>query len=128
MTAVGSANIHVAAAKIPVSGNAAGRYRAAILFAYTRFCRIAAKNDRKEYNMRILAASVFALGLGLASMSAQAMPLAPIDQSAASREIIHVAQGCGPGFHRGPAGACRPLYNCPPGWHTGPYGKKCFRN
>jgi hypothetical protein len=78
--------------------------------------------------MRILAASVFALGLGLMSMSAQAMPLAPIDQSAASREIIHVAQGCGPGFHRGPAGACRPLYNCPPGWHTGPYGKTCFRN
>jgi len=83
--------------------------------------------------MKILAASVFALGLGLMStslmsVSAQAMPLAPIDQSAASRDVIHVAQGCGPGFHRGPAGACRPLYNCPPGWHTGPYGKKCFRN
>jgi hypothetical protein len=86
------------------------------------------KRQERKYKMRILAASVFALGLGLMSMSAQAMPLAPIDQSAASREIIHVAQGCGPGFHRGPAGACRPLYNCPPGWHTGPYGKKCFRN
>jgi hypothetical protein len=56
------------------------------------------------------------------------LPLAPIDPSAASRDVVHVAQGCGPGFHRGPAGACRPLYNCPPGWHTGPYGKRCFRN
>ena len=82
--------------------------------------------------MKILAASVFALGLGLmsmslTSMSAQAMPVAP-QPTAASQDVIHVAQGCGPGMHRGPAGACRPLYNCPPGWHTGPYGKQCFRN
>jgi hypothetical protein len=94
----------------------------------------ALRQNRMKGNtsMKILAASAFALGLGLMSismpMSAQAMPLAPVDQSAASRDVIHVAQGCGPGFHRGPAGACRPLYNCPPGWHTGPYGKKCFRN
>ena len=84
--------------------------------------------------MKILAASAFALGLGLMSMSvslpmsAQAMPLAPAGHSAASRDIIPVAQGCGPGMHRGPRGACRPLYNCPPGWHTGPHGKECFRN
>ena len=39
-----------------------------------------------------------------------------------------VAQGCGPGFHRGPYGGCRPMYTCPPGWHTGPYGRRCFRN
>jgi hypothetical protein len=91
-------------------------------------CRICGENERKD-PMKILAASAFALTLGLTSMSAQAMPLAPIDQSgASSRDIINVAQGCGPGFHRGPHGACRPLYNCPPGWHTGPYGKQCFRN
>ena len=76
--------------------------------------------------MKILAASAFALGLGLISMSAQAMPLAPLDQSGASRDVVHVAQGCGPGFHRGPYGACRPLYSCPPGWRTGPYGKRCY--
>jgi len=78
--------------------------------------------------MKILAASVLALGLGFAAMSAsQAMPVAPLGQSAAS-DTIQVAQGCGPGWHRGPYGACRPLYNCPPGWHTGPFGRRCFRN
>lgn len=82
--------------------------------------------------MKCLAASVVALGLGLFGLSsAQAAPLAPTPallQGAPSADIIQVAQGCGPGFHRGPRGACRPLYNCPPGWHTGPYGKRCFRN
>jgi hypothetical protein len=77
--------------------------------------------------MRMFAVSVFAIGLGLMAASAQAMPIYPVDKSAAN-EITRVAQGCGPGFHRGPYGACRPLYNCPRGWHTGPYGKRCFRN
>jgi len=76
--------------------------------------------------MKLLAVSVLSLGLGLAAVSAsQAMPMAPVGPQA---EIIKVAQGCGPGFHRGPYGACRPLYNCPPGWHPGPYGKQCFPN
>jgi hypothetical protein len=77
--------------------------------------------------MKLLAASVLALGLGLAGVSAsQAMPVAPVAPSQA--EVIQVAQGCGPGFHRGPYGACRPLYSCPAGWHPGPYGKQCFPN
>jgi hypothetical protein len=83
---------------------------------------------KKETLMKLFAASAFAIGLGLITMSAQAMPLAPIDHPAASPDIIHVAQGCGIGMHRGPAGACRPLYSCPPGWHTGPFGKKCVRD
>ena len=78
--------------------------------------------------MKILASSAFAIGLGLMAISAsQAMPTAPLDQSVSS-DIIRVAGGCGPGWHRGPAGACRPLYNCPPGWHPGPFGRRCFRN
>ena len=78
--------------------------------------------------MKLLAVCIFGLGFGLAAMTAsQAMPLAPLDQ-AASANTIQVAGGCGPGWHRGPYGGCRPLYNCPPGWHTGPYGKQCFRN
>lgn len=66
--------------------------------------------------MKILAASAFAIGLGLVGMSAsQAMPLAPLGQAqAASGDVIHVAGGCGPGWHRGPYGGCRPMYNCPP--------------
>jgi hypothetical protein len=77
--------------------------------------------------MKLLAASALAIGLGLMAASARAMPIYPVDRPG-SNEIIQVAQGCGPGFHRGPGGACRPLYNCPPGWHTGPFGKRCFRN
>jgi hypothetical protein len=78
--------------------------------------------------MKLLAVSILGLGLGLAAITAsQAMPLAPLDQ-AGSANTIQVAGGCGPGWHRGPYGGCRPLYNCPPGWHTGPYGKQCFRN
>ena len=80
--------------------------------------------------MKIVAASLLSLGLGLAAVPAsQAMPLAPLGPSqAAAEDIIQVAQGCGPGFHRGPYGACRPLYSCPPGWHPGPFGRRCFPN
>lgn len=80
--------------------------------------------------MKILVASALAIGLGLAAVSvSQAMPIAPLDSSqAASENTIQVAGGCGPGWHRGPYGGCRPLYNCPPGWHPGPFGKRCFRN
>ena len=78
--------------------------------------------------MKMLAVSAFAICLGLAAVStSRAMPLAPLDQ-AVSSDTIRVADGCGPGLHRGPYGACRPLYNCPPGWHPGPFGKHCFRN
>ena len=52
----------------------------------------------------LFAAALFAAtvaGFG----SASAMPLAPASQSS---DVIHVAQGCGPGFARGPMGACRP--------------------
>jgi hypothetical protein len=80
--------------------------------------------------MKILAASALAIGLGLAAISAsQAMPIAPRDQSqAAIDNTIRVAGGCGPGWHRGPYGGCRPMYNCPAGWHSGPFGRHCFRN
>ena len=50
--------------------------------------------------MKLLAASILGLGLGLAAITAsQAMPLAPLDQ-AASANTIQVAGGCGPGWHR----------------------------
>jgi len=80
--------------------------------------------------MKILAASALAIALGLAAVSAsQAMPMAPLDPAqVASENVIEVAGGCGPGWHRGPYGGCRPMYNCPPGWHSGPFGRRCFRN
>ena len=53
----------------------------------------------------LFAAALFAVsvaGVGAAS----AMPVAP---SSTGSNIIHVAQGCGPGFARGPMGACHPI-------------------
>ncbi|EKS38454.1 MAG: hypothetical protein ACJAVZ_002596 [Afipia broomeae] len=47
----------------------------------------------------LLAVSVAGFG------TANAMPLAPA--SGASADVIQVAGGCGPGFHRGPYGGCR---------------------
>ena len=53
----------------------------------------------------ILAAAAFAIaGLG----AAHAMPLAPLGTTA-SADVIQVAQGCGPGYARGPYGRCRPM-------------------
>ena len=79
--------------------------------------------------MRIFAASALVIGLALGAVSAsRAMPIAPLDQSQAIDNTIRVAGCCGPGWHRGPYGGCRPMYNCPPGWHSGPFGRRCFRN
>ena len=44
--------------------------------------------------------------LGLSGSAVQAMPLAP--GQAPADLVIKVAGGCGPGFHRGPYGGCRP--------------------
>lgn len=56
---------------------------------------------------KTFAAAVFAAmlaGIGAAS----ALPLAPLN-AADSADIIQVAQGCGPGWARGPYGRCRPM-------------------
>jgi hypothetical protein len=74
------------------------------------------------FAISLLASTVLA---GIAA--AQAMPIAPLQQEQ-SAAVIQVFGGCGYGWHRGPYGGCRPLYNCPPGWHTGPYGRRCMRN
>jgi hypothetical protein len=83
--------------------------------------------------MKKLIAITFSAGLGLAGVglagvsTANAVPVAPLAQAQAGL-ITHVDGGCGAGWHRGPHGACRPLFSCPPGWHSGPYGHHCFRN
>jgi hypothetical protein len=54
-----------------------------------------------------LLASVAALFTFIA-FSAQAMPAAPLQgASSNSDQVIHVAGGCGRGWHRGPHGHCR---------------------
>jgi hypothetical protein len=77
--------------------------------------------------MRTMISLAFATSLGLFSSMAQAMPALPGDMGG-DAVIIKVSQGCGPGFHRGPYGHCRPVFSCPRGWHSGPFGQRCFRN
>ena len=73
----------------------------------------------------LIAAMTIVVGMLFAGALVQAMPLAPVHEDTG---VTQVFGGCGPGWHRGPYGGCRPLYSCPPGWHTGPYGRRCFRN
>ena len=52
-------------------------------------------------------ASIAALFTFIA-FSAQAMPTASLKGASNSGHVIKVAGGCGPGWHRGPYGHCRP--------------------
>ena len=84
------------------------------------------------------------------SLSAQAVPVAPLDSHLTS-DVTLVAGGCGIGFHRGPYGGCRanagdvvvvpgaivapvapvvvvPGRACPLGMHLGPYRRRCIPN
>ena len=76
--------------------------------------------------MKKLIAGAFFVSVALAGISGvQAMPLAPLTTDSL---VTTVAGGCGPGFHRGPMGRCRPNAGpmpraCPRGYHMGPYGR-----
>ena len=72
---------------------------------------------------RLIAAAFL---LGTLTGAANAMPLAPLTPG--NSDVIAVAVGCGPGWHRGPYGGClRNFANpaahaCPRGFHIGPGG------
>jgi hypothetical protein len=66
-------------------------------------------NTQGESSIRkelALLASVAAL-FTLIAVSAQAMPAAPLNGASNSNQVIHVAEDCGRGWHRGPYGHCR---------------------
>jgi hypothetical protein len=76
--------------------------------------------------MRTILAAV--LAIGLASSANAAMPIAPLNGDIG---IKRIAEGCGPGFWRGPGGHCHPMFNgraCPPGYHLGPERHRCWPN
>jgi hypothetical protein len=59
-----------------------------------------------------------------APFAAQAMPLQ--SKPASDGPLTLVAGGCGPGFHRGPYGGCRPNRGWgPPGYGPRVYGQRC---
>lgn len=66
--------------------------------------------------MKVFAACVVAGGLLLAaSISQAATPFAL--SSASGSAVVLVADGCGPGWYRGPGGACHRFgYGPGPGW------------
>jgi hypothetical protein len=76
--------------------------------------------------MNRLVATAFLFSALIGAGAANALPLksfAPVDAN-----VVEVAGGCGPGFHRGPYGGCRQNYAnpaahaCPRGYHVGPNG------
>jgi hypothetical protein len=71
------------------------------------------------------AAALVAGGLGMAS-AANAAPIgAGLAGAADDGLITRVAQGCGPGFHRGPYGGCRPFRGG--GFYGGPrFERRCW--
>ncbi len=78
--------------------------------------------------MKTFLAALSLLAVLAAPGMAQATPLAPFAQGS-SPDVIQVAGGCGPGWHRGPYGGCLRNYAnpaahaCPRGYHIGPGGR-----
>jgi len=75
----------------------------------------------------------FILGSALALAFATAAGAAniPVQRSGGDSLIVTVAEGCGPGWWRGPGGRCHPMFNgraCPPGYHLGPERRRCHPN
>ena len=70
----------------------------------------------------------FSLVFGMVVSAAAAMTVA---QPPEEPGIVRVAEGCGPGFWRGPGGFCHPFAAaraCPIGYHLGPEGQRCWPN
>ena len=70
-----------------------------------------------------------ALAFGLATAAGAAVVPAPVAK--ADSVIVKVAEGCGPGWWRGPDGRCHPMAvgrACPPGYHLGREGRRCWPN
>jgi hypothetical protein len=68
------------------------------------------------------------LALGFAASAQAAMIAPPVANTPA---ITRVAEGCGPGWWRGPGGKCHPMAMnrvCPPGYHLGPEARRCWPN
>lgn len=57
---------------------------------------------------KLVLASAAALMVAMTAFGAQALPVSTAVSDAAASNLTLVAGGCGPGFHRGPRGGCRP--------------------
>ena len=70
-----------------------------------------------------------ALAVGISSVASAAV--LPVQVGNGNVGIVKVAEGCGPGFWRGPGGHCHPMAMhraCPRGYHLGPDAQRCWPN
>lgn len=70
-----------------------------------------------------------ALALGFATAASAGIVATPIGKT--DSLVVKVAEGCGPGFWRGPGGRCHPMAMgraCPRGYHLGPERRRCWPN
>ena len=74
------------------------------------------REPKDEEPMRKYLLSAVVAVAAFAAAEAQAFPSAPATSSG-NADVILVAGGCGPGFHRGPHGGCRP--------NVGPGPRRC---
>ena len=68
------------------------------------------------------------LALGISASANAAMSVPPVEKGPAA---TLVAEGCGPGWWRGPGGRCHPMAMhraCPRGYHLGREGQRCWPN
>ena len=75
---------------------------------------------------RSILGALLALGMAVSAQAAMIAP--PVERGPA---VTLVAEGCGPGWWRGPAGRCHPMAMgraCPRGYHLGPEGHRCWPN
>ncbi len=70
--------------------------------------------------------TLLALATGAAlvagASAASAMPATLLAGAGEAPQVTLVAEGCGPGFHRGPYGGCRPFG----GGFRPHFGRECF--
>jgi hypothetical protein len=71
-----------------------------------------------------------ALVMGLATVASAGVIPSPVGNNSHGL-VTPVAEGCGPGWWRGPEGRCHPMARgrlCPRGYHLGPEGGRCWPN
>jgi hypothetical protein len=82
--------------------------------------------------MRKLMGLALGMGMMAAMAAAPAQAFSPASSPVVNQSpaIQQVADGCGPGYFRGPRGFCRPavVAACPWGFHYAPYYGRCIAN
>ena len=75
---------------------------------------------------KLVLAVVFTAAIALTAFSADAFPGIPQNPVQTPAEVIQVAGGCGPGWHRGPRGVCRRNWARGPRcwWRRTPWGPR----